>query len=266
MAEVMADEGGTVDHTGGVSGLIEDVVGSSARLTRAAAELSDIDVRAPSGLARWTRGQVLAHLARSADAYVRLLRLAREGAEPGPRTDTAPPTGAVDPMAALPAAELVSEVRRRLARFAAEAGAMPAEAWGRLVTALPGWRHPAWFTLRRCLRELETHHVDLRIGYGTDRWPAPYVVWGLDTTLAALKAEGFPVGVVKATDLGRRWEVSPAGPALAAPGHLLLGWLSGRLSIDGLTVGGHPGALPVPPAWPLPPAPGWGRADGGGGR
>lgn len=47
---------------------------------------------------------------------------------------------------------------------------MPAERWNTLVSALAGWRHPAWFTLHCCRRELETHHVDLNLGYTTACW------------------------------------------------------------------------------------------------
>lgn len=203
-------------------------------------------------------------MAHSADAYVWLLRLARTGTEPGPRADAATLARAVEESAALPAAELVSEVRGFLARFAAETRDMPATAWGGMVTALAGWRHPAWFTLRRCLRELETHHLDLDVGYRTTDWPATYVSWALDDTLATLKAQDFAVSSVEAVDLGRSWKVGTDGPAITGPGHALLGWLSGRTSAAGLVSDQPPTALPRLPAWPQPPSPGWGRAGEGG--
>ena len=235
-----------------------DVVRSSARFTRAADALTDADVRAPSGLARWTRGHVLAHVARSADAYVRLLHSARsDHRAPGPAADAASLTRAVEEGAALPAAELAGQVRSSLDRFAQEARTMSTQAWAGMVTAMAGWRHPAWYTLRRCLPELETHHVDLDVGYRTAAWPTAYVAWALEETLAALIAQGFPLASVDATDLGRAWDLGGDGPAIAAPGHVLLGWLSGRL--PGLA-SDHPlMTLPIPPAWPQPPFPGWGR-------
>lgn len=73
---------------------------------------------------------------------------------------------------------------------------MPVERRGSLVTALAGWQHPAWYTLHRCWRELETHHVDLNVGYRTTDWPGTYVTWALDDTLTALAARDFPAAQV----------------------------------------------------------------------
>ncbi|MGV4925311.1 maleylpyruvate isomerase N-terminal domain-containing protein [Streptomyces sp. HJ7] len=158
-----------------------------------------------------------------------------------------------------PAAELAEDVRSALARLVEDARAMPAGAWEAPVRALAGWAHPAWYTLYRCWRELETHHVDLGAGYRTADWPAGYVAWALDSTLSALAARDFPLARVEAVDLERVWSLSrAAGPTVAGPGHALLGWLSGR-STEGVAV--PAGRLPVPPAWPLPPFPGW---DGAG--
>ncbi|MER6950865.1 hypothetical protein ABT294_43305 [Nonomuraea sp. NPDC000554] len=146
------------------------------------------------------------------------------------------------------------DVRTRLARLTEAATSMPAEAWDNRVTALAGWPHPAWYTLHRCWRELETHHVDLDVGYRTTDWPAAYVTWALGDTCAALAARGFPLARAVAVDLGRSWTPSPAGVAVAGPGHALLGWLSGRSTGAPLTADCP---LPDPPAWPLPPAHGW---------
>ncbi|GAB4050875.1 hypothetical protein GCM10028775_25060 [Catellatospora paridis] len=203
---------------------------------------------------------MLAHLAGSADAYVRLLRSARaDHRAPRRPADAAALAHAVEEDAARPATELVGRLNDSLERFVHEARTMSTEAWDGMVTALTGWRHPAWYTLRRCLRELETHHVDLDVGYRTADWPAGYVTWALTETLAALKAQGFPLARVRATDLGRTWDVDGDGPAVAAPGHVLLGWFSGRAPADGLASDHQLTALPTPPTWPQPAVPGWGH-------
>ncbi|HEX6682037.1 MAG TPA: maleylpyruvate isomerase family mycothiol-dependent enzyme [Candidatus Limnocylindrales bacterium] len=227
-----------------VGGMVDDLVRSAARLTDTCATLTDDDLRAPSLLPGWTRAHVLAHIAGSAEAYVRLLTWAR--------TDTAP--GRVSP-------PLDGEVGSSLDRLTEAARQMPTGAWGNMVTALAGWHHPAWYTLRRGLRELETHHLDLNLGYRTSDWPPAYVAWALDDTLATLAARGFAVGTVTATDLARSWELPPDGPRVEAAGHVLLGWLSGRTPADGLVCDVPLEVLPVPPAWPQPPTPGWGRAE-----
>ncbi len=43
---------------------------ATERLLATAARLTDEDLRAPSLLPGWTRGHVLAHVARNADSYV----------------------------------------------------------------------------------------------------------------------------------------------------------------------------------------------------
>ncbi|MET9730882.1 maleylpyruvate isomerase family mycothiol-dependent enzyme [Streptomyces sp. NPDC006458] len=232
--------------------LLADVVRSAGRLRAAAAGLDGERLRGPSALPGWTRAHVLAHVARAADAYVRLLDAAATGGGAG-RADATALAEAVEKAAALPAGELRADLGGSLDRFAVRARTLSEAAWDVLVTALAGWRHPAWFTLRRCLRELETHHVDLDVGYATSDWPVSYVDWALDDTLGALTAYGFGLSTVAAVDLGRTWTVSPEGPLLTAPGHVLLGWLSGRTPARDLT----PAPLPEPPRWPLPPVPGW---------
>ncbi|MFC9927525.1 maleylpyruvate isomerase family mycothiol-dependent enzyme [Streptomyces sp. NPDC127190] len=239
--------------------LLAEAERSAARLVRAAAGLTAAELRAPTALAPWTRGHLLAHVAHSADAYVWLLRLAHTGRAPGPRADAAALAAGVERDAVLPPGDLTARLRESLDRFAAEAHALPAPAWNRLVPALAGWRHPARYLLLRCLRELETHHLDLGTGYTTADWPDPYVVRALDDTLATLRAQGFPIDSAEAVDLGRRWSVSADGPSVAGTGHQLLGWLAGRTSAHALTVDGPARALPDPPVWPQPPLPGWGR-------
>src|SRR5919198_6055635 len=51
------------------------------RIDDSVAGLTDGDARAPSRLAGWSRGHVLTHLARNADALVNLLTWARTGVE-----------------------------------------------------------------------------------------------------------------------------------------------------------------------------------------
>ncbi|MFB7245637.1 maleylpyruvate isomerase family mycothiol-dependent enzyme [Streptomyces populi] len=234
--------------------LLDEIRGSVARVGARLGSLSRLQAREPSALPGWSRGHVITHLARSADAYRRLLTLARTGGEPGPRADAAALDRALREGAERSADELVADLRGSFDRLLDEARAVPAEGWFVLVTALAGWRHPAWFTLRRCRRELETHHVDLNLGYTAADWPSGYVAWALDDTVAALTARDFPVARIQATDLDRAWTLAPAGPTVTGTGHSILAWLAGR-GTDVRLRADVP--LPTPPRWPLPPTPGW---------
>src|SRR5580693_2606187 len=57
------------------------VTAATALLVETAAGLSDEQVRAASGLPGWTRGHLLAHIARNADSLRNLLIWARTGVE-----------------------------------------------------------------------------------------------------------------------------------------------------------------------------------------
>ncbi|MDF3288037.1 maleylpyruvate isomerase N-terminal domain-containing protein [Streptomyces silvisoli] len=106
-----------------------DVIPSGERFTAAVETLSDAQVREPSTLPGWNRGQVITHVARSIDAYLWLLAFARTGVEPGQRTDAAALSRAVQAGAERPARDLAADVRGRLSRLADEAAAMPAGRW-----------------------------------------------------------------------------------------------------------------------------------------
>ncbi|MFI6470242.1 maleylpyruvate isomerase N-terminal domain-containing protein [Streptomyces sp. NPDC050516] len=64
-----------------VARVLDGVRGSATRLGATLASLTDQQADRPSLLTGWSRGHVVTHLARSADAYHRLLTLARTGAE-----------------------------------------------------------------------------------------------------------------------------------------------------------------------------------------
>ncbi|MDT0468543.1 maleylpyruvate isomerase family mycothiol-dependent enzyme [Streptomyces gibsoniae] len=237
-----------------LTALLGSVRDSAARLTDGLGELTDLQAREPSALAGWSRGHVITHVARSADVYRWLLHLARTGIEPGPRADGPALARALREGAGRDAATLVADLHHSMDRLLDEATAMPTGRWSTLVTALVGWRHTAWFTLHRARRELEVHHVDLSLGHTTADWPVDFVVWALDDTVAALTAHGFALGRVEAPDLDRAWSLAPTGQTVTGSGHALLAWLSGR---GGDTALRSELPLPTPPAWPLPPAPGW---------
>ncbi|MEV8529581.1 maleylpyruvate isomerase family mycothiol-dependent enzyme [Streptomyces sp. NPDC052000] len=237
-----------------VARVLDDVRGSAARLGVTLASLTDQQAGRPSLLTGWSRGHDVTHLARSADAYHRLLTLARTGAEP-PRADAAALDRALREGGVRGGAELVADLRTSVDRLCDAAASMPAECWTTLVAALAGWRHPAWFTLHRCLRELEIHHADLDLGYTSVNWPTEYVTWALDETAATLAARHFPVSRIDAEDLGRTWTLSATSPRVSGSGHALLAWLAGRGGASRIR---SDLPLPAPPRWPLPPVPGWG--------
>ncbi|MBC9715090.1 maleylpyruvate isomerase family mycothiol-dependent enzyme [Streptomyces sp. TRM66268-LWL] len=218
---------------------------SAGRFVTAVGRLGEEELRAPALLPGWTRADGIAHVAQALGAYVRIV-----SGVSGSERITAAYRRPVEDTAALPGPDLVRELREGAEEFVALARSLSAGQWKREVTSAGGWQHTAHYTLLRCLRELETHHTDLGIGYGHDNWPLPYAHWALDDTLTTLRTREFPVAAVQATDLSVRWKVAPHGPEATGPSRLLLAWLAGRAPAREL----GPDPLPSPPPWPQPPA------------
>lgn len=210
-------------------------------------------VRQPSLLPGWTRGHVLSHLARNADAVARSLAGV-------PRGELVPMYDGHDARnrdiaagADRDPAELVEDVTATAARLD--------EVWSRLTPAdwacRAGGRTvpvPALRLVGTRWREVEIHRTDLDDGYGPGDWPASFVAPLLPSLLDPERlrprlSAGLAVEVVN-TDSGQRWLVGGRTPAasgttravraaavrsaepppvrVVGPSWALVGWLLGR--------------------------------------
>lgn len=221
---------------------------STERLLATVARLTDSDVRAPSGLPGWTRGHLLAHLARNADGLTNLMVWARTGVQTpqyeslerrNGDIEAGAPRNATEQLADLEAASgrLEDEIRKTQTR--ADSCAPPARPLETMVVAFGGWSHPAWYTLYRRWREVEAHHVDLDAGYPYTRWPDAYVLWDLTES-----AERVPVTRLRATDLeidlfpGAKGTPGDSRPTVEGPARELLAWVAGRTNGAALAADG----------------------------
>ncbi|MEV0806789.1 maleylpyruvate isomerase family mycothiol-dependent enzyme [Micromonospora sp. NPDC050200] len=230
--------------------LTGEVDGATTRLLRAAGALDAADVAAPSLLPGWTRGHVLAHLARNADGFVNLLTAARTG-EPVPMyASTAARAADIEAGAPRPPAAHLDDLRRSAERFAEAVAAMPVEAWSATVETRRGPWKAAMLVWGR-LREIEVHHVDLDVGYRPADWPAAFAHHLLHEVVTGLAARTDVPAMVLRFD-GSRHELvvgEPAGaPLVTGPVAGLAAWLIGRSRGDLLTVTPD-GPLPTPPEW-----------------
>jgi maleylpyruvate isomerase len=157
---------------------------ATARLLETVDRLTDAEVARASLLPGWSRGHVLTHLARSADAMRNLLDWARTGvptpAYAGPEAREA----GIEAGAGRSAAELAADVRESAAAWRAAVEAMPDEAWGRVVGDFPASQ-----VLLRRLVEIELHHVDLGAGYRSTDWPTTFNELELTDPLRAQRAD-----------------------------------------------------------------------------
>lgn len=234
-----------------VGELIEDVEAASGRLIAAVAELDDAGVRAPSALPGWTRGHVIAHVARSADSMTNLLIWARTGVETPQYASAEAREAGIAEGAPRGAAEQLADLRATSDRFIATARELPADAWTVTVRSFNGDHHAAWFTLVRRWCEVAIHHVDLGTGYSTTDWPDAFVAHLLAYTADRwTELNKAPVAVLRDTAAEREWRFPASDPAscVSGAGRSLAAWVVGRSPGTGLTCTSGP--VPSPPPWP----------------
>ncbi|WP_060907313.1 maleylpyruvate isomerase family mycothiol-dependent enzyme [Streptomyces scabiei] len=211
------------------------------RLLTAAARLDNAAVTEASRLPGWTRGHVLAHLARNADALVNVF-------EGRPMYAAAEARDAdIERDAPRPLKEQLADVRDSADRFQ-DAAALPAD-WTRTVELRNGVTDSAARVPFRRWIEVEIHHVDLGIGYELEDLPPEFTEREIGFLVD--RFTGHPgVPHTRVTDGTRAWTTGGAasGSVVTVTGTApaLLGWLAGRTADTALRAEG--GTLPsLPP-------------------
>ncbi|WP_426363318.1 maleylpyruvate isomerase family mycothiol-dependent enzyme [Streptomyces sp. E-08] len=225
-----------IDHERDLASVRE----ATDRLLAAAASWDNAATAEPSRLPGWTRGHVLAHVARNADALVNVLQGRPMYA------DAATRDADIERDAGRPLDVHLADLRESGDRFQA-AGAEPAD-WSRTVELRNGVTDSASRIPFRRWVEVALHHVDLGVGYELEDLPEEFVLREIDFLAERFKGlESVPATTLRASD-GQGWttggtsgEVVVTGPAPE-----LLGWLAGRR--DGSALKTEGGPLPeLPP-------------------
>ncbi|MEU7580637.1 maleylpyruvate isomerase family mycothiol-dependent enzyme [Streptomyces sp. NPDC041068] len=209
------------------------------RLLTAATKLNNDSIAEPSRLPGWTRGHVLAHLARNADALVNVLA-------GRPMYSSAEARDAdIERDAPRPPAAQLDDVRESMARFEAQA-AVPAD-WSRTIEMRNGVTDSASRVPFRRWVEVDLHHVDLDIGYELEDLPEEFVQREI-AFLAARFTGNAGVPPTRITDGTHAWSTGREGEpevVVSGPAPDLVGWLAGRRDGSALTAEG--GLLPALP-------------------
>ncbi|OIK03177.1 maleylpyruvate isomerase family mycothiol-dependent enzyme [Streptomyces monashensis] len=213
---------------------------ATERLLTAVVELDNASLAEPSRLSGWSRGHVLAHLARNADALVNVL-------EGRPMYASAEVRDAdIERDAPRPLDVQLADLRESAARLQA-LGDAPAD-WSRTVELRNGVTDSASRVPFRRWAEVDLHHVDLGIGYELEDLPAEFTEREIDFLAQRFAGhKDVPPTGLSAGD-GRNWTTGGGGdgaPVTAAgtPADLL-GWLAGRRDGSGLTTDGTLPKLP----------------------
>ncbi|MFD9501725.1 maleylpyruvate isomerase family mycothiol-dependent enzyme [Streptomyces sp. NPDC060035] len=226
-----------IDHVHDLDAVRE----ATERLLSATGELDNAAVAEPSRLPGWSRGHVLAHLSRNADALVNVL----QGRPMYASSETRDLD--IDRDAPRPLAEQLADLRGSGDGFLAAAAA-PAD-WSRTITMRNGVTDSASRVPFRRWVEVELHHVDLGIGYELEDLPEEFVI--RENDFLAERFAGHPdvAPTTAVAEDGRLWttgggaDIGPVVVRGSAPD--LLGWLCGRRDGSGLTAEGGP--LPALP-------------------
>ncbi|MFF4419254.1 maleylpyruvate isomerase family mycothiol-dependent enzyme [Streptomyces sp. NPDC001549] len=193
------------------------------RLLTAVAKLDNAALAEESHLPGWTRGHILAHLARNADALVNVF-------EGRPMYESATARDAdIERDAGRSLEEHLTDLRDSAARFMATSE--PDQDWTRTVELRNGITDLAANVPFRRWVEVDLHHVDLNIGYELTDLPDEFTE--REIVFLADRWSGrpeVPPAALAATD-GRNWRTGSAGdPAVTVSGTAagLLAWLAGR--------------------------------------
>jgi maleylpyruvate isomerase len=250
--------------------VVAGVAESTGVLVERLAGFDDAAAREASALPGWSRGHVLTHLARHADAQTRVARAAIEGRLVAPYPGgPAGRAAEIEAGSGRGAAELVADVRESADRLAEAWGAVPPDGWSRPTRAVSGTRPLAVAAVARWV-EVELHHLDLDLG--PVGWPVPFVRAALDYVLAGLPARRRDAPPeprrwrLTCPDLGITWTVedTPEGTRVTrdaaasgaagveAEGAALLRWLTGRGGAEELLATDRTAALALPRLFPFP--------------
>jgi maleylpyruvate isomerase len=226
--------------------LAQEVDRATARFLDTATTLTDANVLEPSLLPDWTRGHVLAHVARNADSLINLLTWARTGVETRQYANPGDRDAGIAAGASRPIAEQIADVKSASDRFADVCANQPADAWA-AVLADAG---PAVGIVWRRLREVEVHHVDLAAGYTWRDWPESFSHRLLHELISVRRGGTPPALWLRADDLSHPLQLGDGTPTVTVTGRApdLAAWLAGRSNGVGLAVD-PAGDLPVIPDW-----------------
>ncbi|MFJ9036465.1 maleylpyruvate isomerase family mycothiol-dependent enzyme [Streptomyces sp. NPDC102406] len=213
---------------------------ATERLLAAVGALDNAAVTEPSRLPGWSRGHVLAHLARNADALVNVLAgrpmyVSAEARDADIERDAPRPLRAQ-----------IDDVRESAERFQ-RVGAEGTD-WSRTVELRNGVKDVASRLPFRRWVEVELHHVDLGIGYELEDLPEEFTQREIDFLADRFRGHpGLAPLLIKQDDGRTVTTGADRSPATVVTGRRadLLGWLSGRR--DGAALSVDQGSLPTLP-------------------
>jgi maleylpyruvate isomerase len=196
----------------------------------------------PSRCPGWTRGHVLTHIARNADALVNLVTNATTGSStPMYATPESRETD-IEAGAGRPLDEQVVDLESSAARFASAAAGLTEEMTDLPLVARNNTKVKAGYLPFMRLREVVLHHLDLDADYGFADVDDDVLLWLLQDTIRRLSRDAETPSMSIRTDEGDVWSIGDGRPIVSGSRADVLAWLT-----RGVTTG-MTGTLPTIPS------------------
>lgn len=220
------------------------VAAETEHLVSTAASFRNDAVLAPSLCEGWSRGHVLAHVARNADALVRVCDVALTGRPDTMYDDVASRDADIDRGARRSAHDHATDIRDSAARLAERLEALRPEHADVKVERTPGgFPIAVGMVAFMRLRELVFHHVDLDAGYTFASAPAEVVSLFLRDAVNRLVHADSPPSLHLVTTEGDEHVVGDGATRVTGPAAQVLLWLA-RGRSDGVRLEGPVPTLP----------------------
>ena len=193
--------------------------------------ITDTEWAQPSRLPGWTRAHVATHIARNADAFVRVMTQLRDGQATSLYESASVAREAIERGSERSALELQVDLDAsagRLHSHLPELMAMPPD---RLVQLTPTLTVRVDRLIIARLGEIVLHHIDLDIGFAYTDIVDDVAAWLLAFNASKIgKAPNYPALHI-VSDSGVTADIGPSDDpeTVTGPDNLLLAWLSGRL-------------------------------------
>jgi maleylpyruvate isomerase len=234
------------------SGYLVAIDRATEQLYEVVADLDPITVRGASLLPGWSRGHLITHLARNADALVNLLTWAKTGVEHPAYASKADRDADIEEGSTRPLQLLRADLDAACQRFAAASRDLPGSAWEAEIANVQGKPMLAHQVPWLRLREVWFHLVDLDRGVGFADLPDEWVEAFVDSVAGQFADHPDVPALVLEVELPhgrqRSWELNTGGTGTAetvsGAAADMIGWLTGRQA--GSRLGGN---VPKLPAW-----------------
>ena len=224
----------------------------TALFLNAVEQLDDEQLRAPSGLPTWSRDQLVAHVARNAEALSRLASWARTGVETPMYSSFEQRDADIAAARQSPASLLRSELVATAIELERDLDGLSASSWSARVRSAMGREIPATELPWMRVREVWMHAVDLASGVSVEDLPDALLDTLADDVSTMLSTrEGCPALRLEPRDREVAWVLGPSAQDAAivrGTAGQLVAWMTGRDSGQDLSVDDGDG-LPVLPRW-----------------